>query len=511
MPKMTVQEKRAQIAEWEKSLKSDLKALYDQAKSQRTVTRSKLTKSINSLNACLRSTDAYEIQESLNDVITWKKEEEERSGQVQMCMVDHAAILDADADIQQQSYIDPSIKIIGMARQRIKHLHSTATPPTPGTPGTPSTPGAQTSKVRLPKIDLPKFKGESPAEYSCFLNKFNSLVDSDPGLDNIQKLMYLQSCCSGEAARISEGYAVTADNYRNLLQAFKQMFGLKRLIIQSYMEKVLDLPNCSTIGLKQFLNTIDTTVRSLGEHGVTSAQIAPCIIPIIERKLTKADFTKWRELIFEDDDFSLEKLIKFLHERLLCQPSDYSVGEKKKESSQPKVHTTQFLSTGAQDNCFICGYAHHTTQCRKFLKANPQNRFEMARSAYICFKCLNSTDHGCYNCQAEPCSCCGKNHHDLLHLQEKVSQQGKTTINASHNMHSTKLLKTLVVKPFEHDFYLRAIIDGGSEENWVTRKIVNKLDLSIKGTTLSSIAFAFQDEYTEPQEIDIVDLSLQDA
>ena len=131
------------------------------------------------------------------------------------------------------------------------------------------------------------------------------------------------------------------------METFQKMFGKKRQVVQSYMETIIDLPHCSQIGLKSFLNKLETAVRSVKEYGVQQEQISPCIIPMVERKLQPEDFRKWKELIFEDDGFSLDKFIKFLHERLLCQPPGDSAS--KPQTARPRTpQTTAFLASGCK-------------------------------------------------------------------------------------------------------------------------------------------------------------------
>ncbi|XP_041451933.1 uncharacterized protein LOC121405335 [Drosophila obscura] len=50
----------------------------------------------------------------------------------------------------------------------------------------------------FPKLKLPKFSGKH-ADYKQFISLFESLVDSDPSLSNIEKFNHLISCLSDEA------------------------------------------------------------------------------------------------------------------------------------------------------------------------------------------------------------------------------------------------------------------------------------------------------------------------
>ena len=513
---------RQVIAEWEKTLKGDYAVAYQEAKSNRTIVRTKLTKAINFVRNALSSNDTFEIRDALTTVQRLRDELEQRDSAVQILMADSEFVLDSDEEISRTGWLDVAVKTIALAQRKLVELDMPSTPAQMMHPRPPGTTPA-TSKVKLPKVNLPKFTGKSPSEYKTFMNKFKSLVDNDSSLDDVQKLLYLQSCCEQEAATIADGYAVTGENYKELLDAFHQMFGLKRLVVQSYMETLIDLPNCSAVGLKSFLNTLETAVRSVKEYGVHSEHISPVIIPLVERKLLKEDYQKWRELIFGDDEFSLDKLIKFLHERLLCLPPEPQVTGSKPGMHKPKAQaTTTLLATGCQLKCNLCENINHSTvECRRFVKAKPQKKYEMVKEKDLCFKCFekSSKSHNSSNYFASNCEKCGKPHNSLLHIEKpQVPVQSSTAvekveevaINVTPVTQTRKLLKTLIIPAQEDDkrTTLRTLVDGASDEAWITSKVKDNLGLKTVGHTTISVAAAFADKFGEPKQVDIVEVNL---
>ena len=93
------------------------------------------------------------------------------------------------------------------------------------------------------------------------------------------------------------------------------------MVVQSYMEKIIDIPHVSQSGLKSFLNTLETSLRSLKEYNLNLEHLAPIVVPLMERRLLVEDFKKWKEASQNDDDFSIQKFISFLHERILSLPT----------------------------------------------------------------------------------------------------------------------------------------------------------------------------------------------
>ncbi|XP_072764624.1 uncharacterized protein [Anoplolepis gracilipes] len=85
--------------------------------------------------------------------------------------------------------------------------------------------------VKLPNIDLPKFDG-SYERWIPFRDLFESLIDSNAALPNVQKLHYLRSALAGEAAKVINALEITNDNYTLAWNLLKKRYENKRLIVQ---------------------------------------------------------------------------------------------------------------------------------------------------------------------------------------------------------------------------------------------------------------------------------------
>ena len=60
------------------------------------------------------------------------------------------------------------------------------------------------ARTRLPKLELPKFKGDLTT-WTAFWDSFNSSVHENPDISNVDKFNYLKSRLEGPAARCVEG------------------------------------------------------------------------------------------------------------------------------------------------------------------------------------------------------------------------------------------------------------------------------------------------------------------
>ena len=115
-------EKRNLVADWCKSLKGDLEKVVVNHIDNRTVVRTRLSKSMTSLKNSLPGTDIFVIQESLKAVLKNKDDLEERDAQIWVNMAQSEAVLEADSDISQSVYFDPVMKLVSLARKRLSEL-----------------------------------------------------------------------------------------------------------------------------------------------------------------------------------------------------------------------------------------------------------------------------------------------------------------------------------------------------------------------------------------------------
>ncbi|XP_041451993.1 uncharacterized protein LOC121405381 [Drosophila obscura] len=93
----------------------------------------------------------------------------------------------------------------------------------------------------LPKLKLPKFSGKH-ADYKQFISLFESLVDSDPSLSNIEKFNHLISCFSDEALGTVKAFQMSDANYPEALESLKRVYDNKCLIFFETLAQLFDIP-----------------------------------------------------------------------------------------------------------------------------------------------------------------------------------------------------------------------------------------------------------------------------
>ena len=143
------------------------------------------------------------------------------------------------------------------------------------------------TKTKLPKLVLPKFKGDL-TNCRSFWDSYDSAVHKSTGLSTIDKFNYLYSLLEGTALCSIQGLSLTEENYEAAVDLLQQRFGNQQQVISAHMDELLKIPACSgdkTSQLRFVYDKISVSVRGLEALGVNSSQYGSLLIPIIMSKL----------------------------------------------------------------------------------------------------------------------------------------------------------------------------------------------------------------------------------
>ena len=83
-------------------------------------------------------------------------------------------------------------------------------------------------------------------------------------------------------------------------------------------------------------------------------------------------------------------------------------------------------------------------------------------------------------------------------------------MSLSHVAHFPTFTRQMTIVIFHKhgSAQLRVVIDGASDEAWITSDVRQKLHLPVVGRTTCSIATAFETGYAEPMEVKVVNINL---
>ncbi|XP_069355300.1 uncharacterized protein [Maniola hyperantus] len=361
--------------------------------------------------------------------------------------------------------------------------------------------------ARLPKIQLPTFDGKYE-EWPTFQDLFVSLVHKDTALTNVQKLHYLKTSITGEAAALLNYIQITDDNYSLAWDTLKNRYGSRRLIVKSLLKRLFLIRKSnnniqSAQHLKTLLDTTSEVINSLRNQKIDTDSWDPILIYITVQKLDQESHKQWEDFAHKDNVDELptwEDLSKFLETKFRTLELVAPSSSKESKTTKEKV----FHVTNQTKTCVQCKGDHTLGHCKDFLKLSPVDRGLYVKENNICFNCL-SPGHTSSRCRVpHVCKICHKRHSTLLHQKRATDtsdneETTQPTVSTEHNGEivqvnariqptteeptNISLLATALVKirdDYGHTTVVRALVDTGSQASFVSERAVQALRLKRK-------------------------------
>lgn len=346
-----------------------------------------------------------------------------------------------------------------------------------------------TSTCDLPNIQLKPFNGDY-LEFSAFMDSFTTLVHENKSraMNDLRRFAILRQNLGPEVLRTMHHYRLTADNYHVFLEALKKRYGKKRFVFEKYVSEFHRLPKIS----------VPTALRGLadGAVGLTKSMELLAkpeeikdglLIFLLLEKCDKQTVERWNEKLSQGDELpKWDDFCNFIEARCsVIESTEFSTHSV--HNSTIGTHSPSAISTPARvtkpttrtytSGCKLCGETCvKLTDCPMFSRLSPKERSEKVKRLKICFKCLDDEPH--YPC-THVCNICKLGHHTLLHFPRKneaaVSNMAQTEILRNTSLLATAQLS--IVGPDNTSFTYRALLDSGSQVNFVSRRVVQHLGL----------------------------------
>ncbi|XP_024868252.1 uncharacterized protein LOC112452345 [Temnothorax curvispinosus] len=133
--------------------------------------------------------------------------------------------------------------------------------------GTPATQGSifTNDHLKLPRVNLPTFSSAFQ-EWIPFRNMFQSMIDQNATLPNIQKMQYLLAALSGEALDVIGSLDVADENYVEAWEMLKERYDDSGFIVQKHIKALFEIPAIvkeNHILLRRFLDSVLKHLRAL--------------------------------------------------------------------------------------------------------------------------------------------------------------------------------------------------------------------------------------------------------
>ncbi|XP_055589848.1 uncharacterized protein LOC129742029 [Uranotaenia lowii] len=389
--------------------------------------------------------------------------------------------------------------------------------------------------VRLPKLDLSTFDGDVE-NWIPFRDSYKNLIHDKKNLASVDEFHYLLAALKEPVKKLLYTISVTEKNYDIAWNLLVSRFDNKRLLIKNHIAALFSMESVKRESSSAILSIVDhfeRHVKILNTLGENTEEWSSLLVHLVCSRSDSYTLREWEcKTAGEVESPSYVDLVEFLQEqaRMLLSLKGGSTVDKPRYSSS---HSAVSASYSSKKTCVVCNLQHKIYDSEAFKVLTLEQKHDVVRKNKLCWNCL-ATSHMSRECQSKNCRKCGDSHHTYLTPSSRADlstpSQTKTPFfppksknapsennsptNApektrypitSPNLHlsptppdstpststamvaahstgqkSTVLLSTAVVLVYGPigPMKVRALLDSGSELNFITERVVQLLKLS---------------------------------
>lgn len=284
-----------------------------------------------------------------------------------------------------------------------------------------SPPSMPSMELRLPKIELRKFDGNS-SRWPVFWDWYQATIDSQM-LSDSDKLAYFSSCMQGPAKQLVEAYQLQNASYKDVVDRVRKRYANKDVIVQKLYDELESLSKVQEgRHLRKFVEEMERILELLANQGEDIS--SRLIQRQIEKKLPRWILMDLEKTKLQHPTWNITSLREFLANLALAQeavsrtmePKEVSRGsveqrEKRRQSSanlETNPMSSAFSAVTKSPNvkqCAFCDSNHWSSECstyksvaeRKQRCGELQKCYRCLRRGHFTFACRNTTL--CYYCK----------------------------------------------------------------------------------------------------------------
>ena len=328
----------------------------------------------------------------------------------------------------------------------------------------------KSTKPKLPKLHLPKFKGDV-TKWGPFWDSFESSIDKAQEISSIDKFNYLNSLLEGEALRAIRGLSLTSANYKTAIEILKERFGKPQQIISAHMDEMSKLPslhsNSRIQEVRSVLDRLTIHVRGLETLGVDAQRYGSLLIPIVMSKLPP-DIRLNIARKTTNAVWEIRNILKILKVEVEAREASVRITtsdnnenrkpwERNRFNAKSQTTTGVFYTEGNNSTgkstilCVFCSKPHFSASCEEVRETG--KRKDILRRDRRCFLCLKR-GHRVASCdRLTNCRNCNKRHHQSICDRSRVPPSDPQQQN-------TSMLKIKPNGKTQYEGAREAIIEG---------------------------------------------------
>ena len=252
-------------------------------------------------------------------------------------------------------------------------------------------PQTATVRAKLPKLEVWKFGGNI-SEWQEFWDSFESAIDRNERLAEVDKFSYLQGLLIEQAQSAIAGFSLTSANYKAAIQLLKKHYSKQKVIQRTYINDLLNLERIyserDTQRLRTMYDFAETKYRALEALGVDQETYSAIVVPSLLKNLPE----QLRLTITRGEDhheWNLEQLLDVLGHKVELR-EDYNRSARHARSpcdeSMKKKHAMNTRKQASHQNCPFCLGGHKHEDCQKVKKISEHKQL-LIKFGH-CFSCI---------------------------------------------------------------------------------------------------------------------------
>nr|CAH7729738.1 unnamed protein product [Callosobruchus chinensis] len=251
--------------------------------------------------------------------------------------------------------------------------------------------------IKLPEIKLPKFDG-SYENWMEFRDVFESMINNNIQINNIQKYHYLRASLTGTAQSVIQSFDFTHDNYSIAWSTLCDRFNNTELLVQNHLKAICGLEivgNVTSECLKKRANLLETFESNMDQNNDRKNNTSK----------TNSDNHRY------------------------SKPRNYS-----RTFVTHNDACTSNQNVNSKYVCYLCKGDHTLFYCPDFHNMAVKDRVVKAKSMKVCLNCLKK-NHTSADCRWSGCKICNMKHNTMLHVSSDTAASSAVTIAQSNSAH----------------------------------------------------------------------------
>ncbi|XP_011689310.1 PREDICTED: uncharacterized protein LOC105450902 [Wasmannia auropunctata] len=296
--------------------------------------------------------------------------------------------------------------------------------------------GESGGRRALPRIQLPTFTGKYE-DWPAFRDLFQSIVDRNGSLSEVEKLHYLRTCVKGDADQLIRNLPTTEENYERAWSMLMDHYANQRLLVRSCFSTFTAIPKMkgeTVSDLRRVFHGMLQTMGSLEGIGRPISSCSDLFVHLVVEMLDQRTRREWEiEIGSTTEPPSIDELKTFMECRLRSLEALHPTsGEAAKTSgTTSRTARSHLAQKTGRGKCSFCTKEHYILSCNDFLKKTPGEKKQYVEANNLCLNCFGR--HRPSSCPStRVCNTCKQRHHSSIH---EVCTTAPAVVDASTSLH----------------------------------------------------------------------------